>query len=256
MLHTPYTYLIGWPALNKWYYGVRTAITSFCLYENGCHPDELFVTYFTSSKYVKDFITKNGPPDIIQIRKIFVNDMTAAKRWESTVIRRMRCMESDIWLNRGNAAGEYIMDDAVKVKRKLAIQKALSGKSRPKEVRNKIRNSHLGKSLSDSHRKKLSEWQKGKPKIPCSEQTKRKISEKTKGLKRSEETKEKMSKAKTNISLWPNGRSEKDILKIKQTWENKPLIECPYCGLQSKNMSSLSRWHFNNCKYKKDNETR
>lgn len=252
MLHTPYTYLIGWSKLNKWYYGVRTAISSFCLYENGCHPNELFVTYFTSSEYVKDFIVKNGPPDIVQIRKKFVNDMAAAKKWECTVIRRMRCMESDIWLNRGNAMGGYIMDDAVKTKRKLAIQKALSGKPRSEEVRNKIRNSQLGKILSDDHKRKLSEWQKGKPKKPCSEQTKRKISEKTKGLKKSEEAREKMSKSKMGISLWSNGRSEEDILKIKHTWKNKSSIECPHCGLQSKSMSALSRWHFNNCKYKKE----
>jgi hypothetical protein len=42
---TPYTYLIGWSHLNKWYYGRRTA--------KGCHPSELWVKYFTSSKSVK-----------------------------------------------------------------------------------------------------------------------------------------------------------------------------------------------------------
>lgn len=48
----PYTYLIGWTEHNIWYYGVRYAI--------GCNPKELFLSYFTSSEYVKDFIELNG----------------------------------------------------------------------------------------------------------------------------------------------------------------------------------------------------
>ena len=70
-IYIPYTYLIGWSKLNTWYYGSRFALKSNCLYETGCHPDDLFVTYFTSSKYVKNFIKLNGNPDIIQIRKTF-----------------------------------------------------------------------------------------------------------------------------------------------------------------------------------------
>ena len=42
---TPYTYLIGWSNLGKWYYGVQ--------YGKGVHPDNLWVTYFTSSSVVK-----------------------------------------------------------------------------------------------------------------------------------------------------------------------------------------------------------
>ena len=47
-----YTYLIGWTKYNIQYYGVR--------YAKGCHPDDLWKTYFTSSKYVKEFREKNG----------------------------------------------------------------------------------------------------------------------------------------------------------------------------------------------------
>lgn len=61
MLNIPYTYLIGWSNQNKWYYGVRTA--------KNCHPGDLWTTYFTSSKYVKQFITQYGEPDIILNKK-------------------------------------------------------------------------------------------------------------------------------------------------------------------------------------------
>ena len=65
MTNIPYTYLIGWSKLNKYYYGVR--------YAKNCHPSDLWTKYFTSSKYVKQFREENGEPDIIEIRKTFSN---------------------------------------------------------------------------------------------------------------------------------------------------------------------------------------
>lgn len=38
--------------------------------------------------------------------------------------------------------------------------------------------------------------------------------------------------------------------KLKQAWINKPLIQCPYCEISSKNKGNMTRHHFNNCKYK------
>ena len=85
-----YTYLIGWSNLNKYYYGVRFA--------KDCHPDELWVSYYTSSKHVHYFYEKHGEPDIIQIRKIFDN-IQSARLWEHKVLRRMNVVDSHIWLN-------------------------------------------------------------------------------------------------------------------------------------------------------------
>lgn len=42
-----YTYLIGWSEYDIWYYGVR--------YAKGCNPADLWVKYFTSSKFVREF---------------------------------------------------------------------------------------------------------------------------------------------------------------------------------------------------------
>jgi len=86
-----YTYLIGWSEHNKLYYGVR--------YSKHATLDELWVKYKTSSKYVKDFYEKYGDPDIIQIRKVF-NTKEEAIAWESKVLKRMRVVESDVYLNR------------------------------------------------------------------------------------------------------------------------------------------------------------
>jgi len=88
-----YTYLIGWSKYNKFYYGVR--------FSKNCRPEELWVSYFTSSKHVKNFAKINGDPDIIQVRKIF-DDANKARNWEEKVLKRMKVIEKDIWINKSN----------------------------------------------------------------------------------------------------------------------------------------------------------
>lgn len=100
-IYTPYTYLIGWSKLNKWYYG--------CSYKSKtkiANPEQLWKSYFTSSKIVKQFRKLYGEPDIIQIRKTF-NTAEDALDWESRVILRMKMVESDIFLNQRNMSGQF-----------------------------------------------------------------------------------------------------------------------------------------------------
>ena len=98
--HLPYVYLIGWTSLDKWYYGVRYAMD--------CHPDDLWKTYFTSSKYVHAFCDNNGSPNVIQIRKTF-NSITEAKLWEVKVLRRMKVVLHEKWLNKNDRHAPPIM---------------------------------------------------------------------------------------------------------------------------------------------------
>jgi len=92
--YIPYTYLIGWSAHNKWYYGRRTAAQ--------CHPSELWVKYFTSSKRVKDFAKIHGNPDVIQIRKIFPDAPKKCCIWESKVLQRIDAQNKEMWINEKN----------------------------------------------------------------------------------------------------------------------------------------------------------
>lgn len=89
-MHIPYTYLIGWSKLNKFYYGVQ--------YGTKANPNNLWRTYFTSSKEVKNFTNLNGNPDIIEIRKIFP-DSKSAILWEQKVLRRLGVSFDDKFLN-------------------------------------------------------------------------------------------------------------------------------------------------------------
>lgn len=92
---TPYTYLIGWTKQNKWYYGVQ--------FRKGCHPSNLWVKYFTSSKTVKTFRKIHGEPDVVMVRKIFHNVKDAVD-WEIKVLHRMGVPSNTKFLN-GHCGG-------------------------------------------------------------------------------------------------------------------------------------------------------
>lgn len=85
-----FTYLIGWSYNNKWYYGVR--------YASGCSPEDMWVTYFTSSKYVQHYRELHGEPDVIQIRKTF-DDPNKARLYEQKLLKRMKVVERTDFLN-------------------------------------------------------------------------------------------------------------------------------------------------------------
>lgn len=89
-----YTYRLFWSVNNISYYGVR--------YAKNCHPDDLWKTYFTSSKFVKSQVNLYGDPDIIQIRKTFGNNSLKAKQWEEKVLKRLNVLHNNKWLNQSN----------------------------------------------------------------------------------------------------------------------------------------------------------
>ena len=123
--YIPYTYLIGWSLLNKWYYGVR--------YAKGCNPNDLWTTYFTSSSKVNDFRKLNGDPDIIQVRKIF-NTPFKAKTWEDNVLLSIPKDKRVYWLNsKFGAFRNIIMTDEIKNKlSETRIKRGLSaGENNP-----------------------------------------------------------------------------------------------------------------------------
>jgi hypothetical protein len=92
-----YTYLIGWSKEKKYYYG--------CQYKKGCKPEDLWTIYFTSSKEVAKCREMFGEPDIIQIRKIFGDNVLATRLWEMKVIRRIKAAKRKDFLNLRNPGG-------------------------------------------------------------------------------------------------------------------------------------------------------
>jgi len=93
MNRQPYTYLLHHIPTNTWYYGVRWA--------NGCKPDELWVSYFTSSNRVKALRDEYGDNSFEhEVRRKF-DSVFSARDWEYKVLRRMKVISKpDQWLNR------------------------------------------------------------------------------------------------------------------------------------------------------------
>ena len=75
-------------------------------YKRNCHPDDLWTSYFTSSKHVKAFLEEHGEPDIIEVRQTF-NDSLQAREWESKVIRRIGAVKDEKWLNKKDPKGKF-----------------------------------------------------------------------------------------------------------------------------------------------------
>ena len=140
---TPYCYIIGWRKHDKFYYGVR--------YANGCDPSDLWVKYFTSSKYVSECRSNWGEPDVIQIRQTFSN-VDAALIWETRVLTRMRATTDERFLNK-NIAGAILI--------KHCKSYGMRGKKHSEEAKEKMRNSQLGKKHSSDTKRLLSEMKKG-----------------------------------------------------------------------------------------------
>lgn len=101
MNYIPYTYLIGWTTINKWYYGCEWKTTK----NKQAHPNNLWKTYFTSSKIVEQIREQHGEPDVVKVRRHF-NTSDAARRWERIVLRRLDAGPSSKWLNLNNGIPE------------------------------------------------------------------------------------------------------------------------------------------------------
>jgi hypothetical protein len=151
---TPYTYFISWNDLNLNYYGRRTA--------NRCSPEEFFVSYFTSSKYVSDIIAEFGMPDVIKIHKIF-SDIDSCKIQEEKFLKRVNAAKSLNWLNQtnGDRKFDYTCNIHTKATR-LKISKANTGRIVSNETRAKISMISKGKPKLDDHKAKISVAKKGK----------------------------------------------------------------------------------------------
>ena len=92
MIVMPYTYLIKHKPSNTFYYG--------CRFSKKSDPSDLMVTYFTSSKYVKELILRDGVESFqFEIRKVFV-DADSCRKWEHKVLRRLRVTKRDDFINK------------------------------------------------------------------------------------------------------------------------------------------------------------
>jgi hypothetical protein len=133
--YIPYTYLIGWSILDRWYYGVR--------YAKNCHPQEFWKNYYTSSLVVDEFRDRHGEPDIVEIRKTFTNAKDAIS-WEYNVLKKMNIVNNDRWLNIWIGSGSDHMFGG-SVQSKLAKRRIANGTHNLSEWLEKVECPHCKK---------------------------------------------------------------------------------------------------------------
>jgi hypothetical protein len=101
----PYTYLVRHKPSGKLYYG--------CRFAKGCNPEDLWKTYFTSSRHVKKLIEESGRDSFeVEIRKVF-SGVEECRIWEHRVLTRMKVIRREDFLNRSNNKSVH-PDDARK----------------------------------------------------------------------------------------------------------------------------------------------
>jgi hypothetical protein len=101
----PYTYLLTHKISGQRYYGAR--------YAKGCHPNDLWTTYFSSSKRVSWLIEKYGKDSFdYEIRRTFT-DVDSCREWECKFLQRVNAKQSKEWLNMSNGkAAPYVRGKA------------------------------------------------------------------------------------------------------------------------------------------------
>ena len=161
-------------------------------YARGCHPDDLWTKYFTSSKYVSKFREEHGEPDVIEVRQTF-NDSLQAREWEHKVLRRLGAVKSERWLNKTDLSVPFRLGYLHSDESKLKISRALSGRIGPRhsdESKRKIGVFSQNRTYSNETLKKMSDALKGRT---FSDETLKKMSDSHKGKCMSDITKRKIS---------------------------------------------------------------
>ena len=157
--NTPYTYLVKHIPSSRVYYGVRFA--------KNCVPDDLFVTYFTSSKEIKQLIKNDGINAFeVEIRQTFTDSMKA-RMWELKVLQRMNVIHNPKFINKTDNTSIILPPGSPSPRLGITLSQ---------NTRDKISCTKLGVKLTDEHKTKLKIARAKQVRSPMSAQQKLKIS--------------------------------------------------------------------------------
>lgn len=224
----PYSYLVGWSQYNKYYYGARWA--------NGCSSDDLWTTYFTSSKHVKDFRKKYGEPDIIQIRKIF-DSADKCREYEHKVLRRLNVLKEEKWLNK-NINGRFLPYGPQKENHIMNRVKSFISNGKRKGV------TAWNKQTHPTSSQKISKALVGKPKTPQHIKSMRLRPQDTIVLTCPHCNK---SGDYKNMMRWHMHRCKHNPNRISD--KDPKTVTCTKCGYTAKASPNFYRNHNIHCKY-------
>lgn len=218
VIYKPYTYLIGWSTHKIWYYGVRFA--------KGCNPCDLWNPYKTSSKYVKRFIERYGEPDVIQVRKTF-ETAEKAQRWEENVLRKMRVVSRNDFLNKTDT--NRIKSEAITNGLKKYWANLTPNERSERSA--KAVSAMLSAPKNPIDPQKRSEWVK-RYWYSMSFDERSKVNQKSR---------------RGSIEYYKKLTAEEKTERAKKAVTATPTLTCPHCNKSGKK-GNMYRWHFDNCK--------
>lgn len=229
-IYKSYTYLIGWTALDKWYYGVRWGNIK----QNKLPNEDLWVNYFTSSKYVKEFRKIHGEPDFIKIDKTFDN-ISDALNYEKHKLLLEDVLNNNRWINKG--LGGYINPSIMKERFKTGthhFQKpGFRSKLQQERVKNGTHNllgkrNPIHKRIKDGTIHTLTkEWSEFQSNIQ----------------------KERIKNGTHHFLDIGFSKNIQQSRLQNGTHQNQKYYVCPHCNKKGKSPAMI-RWHFDNCKNK------
>jgi hypothetical protein len=253
--YSPYTYLIGWSRLDKWYYGAKYSSNTYS-------SESLFNAnsdkpYLTSSNAVGEFIEKYGWPDVIKVRKTF-SDKESCLLWEHRVLKRLDAKNNEKFLNRSNGAKLFGQNSGFKMPEKakdkirntVTAKNVITGMTTRVPRDEFILNSNLihpahQKEVSALSRERISQKAKGKVTAidiqtgRCVKVSKNEFynNENLRGANYGKDVNSKRVLKPSYHRNQSNAQIKAKLVKVK----------CEHCYKET-DRSNYARWHGNNCK--------
>jgi hypothetical protein len=260
----PYVYKITNIITGKFYIGVRYGHIKF----NRLPKEDIGIYYKSSSTYVRDAIAKYGETAFVYEILYEYGNIDVCYWYEQLLIRECaknpRCMNRKYI---DPDTGKFGMcrfgrpsTDATKAKLRACnlgsmvsadtrekIRIKTTGKKRSELTKARIRESAKGRTMSEEAKQHLSKLNTGKP---VSDDTRRKLSISGKGRVVSLASREKHRAAMLGKNLGIK-RSDETKQRISDSTRGiaKKQIECPHCG-KIGGEPAMKRHHFDNCKIK------
>ena len=128
------------------YYGVR--------YANECNPSDLWITYFTSSVHVTEYVKTHGAPDVKEVRRKF-SDRAMARKWEYRVLTRLRAVKRKDYLNRHDGNDHFFTDwddESIRLRHKKSLKDAWSNKELIEKFKIILSHPDVKKRQTDANR--------------------------------------------------------------------------------------------------------
>ena len=165
MNYVPFVYLLRFKPTGQFYIGSRYTEKQ----NPPAHPDQLWTSYFTNSKPVKERIEEFGKESFeYEIRKTFQTS-AEARRYENRFLVKVNAAKNPRFLNKHNG-GDGFFGGPKSEEYKLNMSKVKL--NTPDNVKEKISSTLTGRSLSIKHKENISIGKRGLPGRKWSEEEK------------------------------------------------------------------------------------